>query len=202
MTDLFADKAADWDTRPIPTQISEGVASALEGSFALTRDLSVMDFGAGTGLLCGHVAPRVKRTVAVDISQSMLDQLAAKPELCDHVETVCQDITVAPLGDRFDVVVSAMAMHHVEDTDHLLRTLHDHLVTGGRIAIADLDTEPGTFHPRGMDGVFHHGFDRTALAAKAEAAGFTDVTFTTACTVDREDERRYPVFLMTARRAN
>lgn len=202
MTDLFADKAADWDTRPIPAQISEGVARALDATVPLKPTDTVMDFGAGTGLLCGHVAPRVQRVVAVDVSQAMLDQLAAKPDLTDRVDTVCQDITQEPLDATFDVVVSAMAMHHVEDTDHLLATLRDHLAPGGHVAIADLDTEPGTFHPPGMDGVFHHGFDRDALTAKAEAAGFTDVTFTTACTVDREDERRYPVFLMTARRAD
>lgn len=43
-----------------------------------------------------------------------------------------QDILHVPLGKTVDLVVSAMAMHHVEDTNALLRTLQDHLAPGGR----------------------------------------------------------------------
>lgn len=199
MTDLFADKAADWDERPVPMQISEGVARALDAQVTLAPDMRVLDFGAGTGLLCGHVAPRVGHVTAVDISPAMLARLAEKAELREKVEVVCQDLLEAPLAQRFDLVVSAMAMHHVEDTGALLRALHDHLVPGGRLALADLDHEDGTFHPAGTEGVHHEGFDRAELGAIANAAGFVDVHFETACEVDR-DERRYPVFLLTATR--
>jgi len=199
MSDQFAEKAEDWDTGPIPTQISEGVARALDRRVRLSRDMIVMDFGAGTGLLCKHVAPQVERVLAVDISPSMLARLADKVELRDRVETVCQDILATPLDRRVDLVVSAMAMHHVEDTRALVRTLYDHLVDGGRIALADLDREDGTFHPPGTEGVFHAGFDRDALAKQMVEVGFSDVAFTTACEVDREG-RRYPVFLATATR--
>ena len=41
-----------------------------------------------------------------------------------------------------------MAMHHVEDTAHFLKTLYDHLNPGGFIAVADLDKEDGSFHSR------------------------------------------------------
>lgn len=199
--DLFADKADDWDTRPFPVQISEGVSAALLARVPLTPDLTVMDFGAGTGLITGHVAPHVKQVLAVDVSQSMLDKLAAKPELQGRVEVHCQDILDTPLDTPVDLVVSAMAMHHVEDTAALFRALHDQLTPGGRVALADLDTEDGTFHPPGMEGVFHHGFDREALGALLTDAGFTDVVFETATEVDKDDQR-YPIFLVTAVRAD
>ena len=105
----------------------------------------------------------------------------------------------APLDRRADLIVSAMAMHHVKDTAKLLRTLFDHLAPGGQLALADLDREDGDFHPPGIEGVFHHGFDRGQLAAKLRAAGFTDVAIETACEVDKEG-RRYPIFLATATR--
>ena len=54
--------------------------------------MRVMDFGAGTGLVCAHVAPHVATVYAVDISEAMLAQLAAKPELRGKVEIRCQDI--------------------------------------------------------------------------------------------------------------
>ncbi|MBL9014353.1 MAG: methyltransferase domain-containing protein [Myxococcales bacterium] len=199
MTDLFRDKAADWDTRPVPVQISEGVFAALASNIALDPSLTVMDFGAGTGLVATKLAPRVAKVIAVDVSPAMLAQLAAKPELAGKAEIVCQDLLAAPLGRTVDLVVSAMAMHHVADTRALLRTLFAHLAPGGRIALADLDTEDGTFHPPATEGVFHHGFDRAALRAELVEIGFSDVRFVTACEIER-DGRRYPVFLATALR--
>ena len=76
MTDLFQDKAADWDQRPVPQQISEGVFAAIDRHVTLGPDLTVMDFGAGTGLVTARLAPRVGKILAVDVSPAMLEQLA------------------------------------------------------------------------------------------------------------------------------
>lgn len=200
MNDHFKDKAHDWDARPIPAQISAGVFDALTKAIELSPTQTVMDFGAGTGLVCTKLAPLVERVLAVDISQAMLDELAAKPELAGKVEIFCQDILEAPLGREADVVVSAMALHHIEDTPAVLRTLRDHLVPGGYVALADLDSEEGDFHSPGTKGVFHNGFDRDALGALIEETGFDAPTFVTACEVDKNG-KRYPIFLVTAARS-
>lgn len=204
MTDLFRDKASDWDAQPVPAQISQGVFAALSHRVALTPDLTVLDFGAGTGLLLSQLAPHVGRLLAVDISDAMLDKLAQKlgeaPELARKVRIFCQDITHSPLDQQVELVVSAMAMHHVEDTAGLLATLHAHLVAGGRVALADLDAEDGSFHPPGTEGVFHRGFERERLVRQLGEAGFVEVEIDTACVVHR-DGREYPVFLVTATRA-
>ena len=199
MTDLFQDKAQDWDSRPVPQQISEGVGHAMRAAIAFTPDAHVLDFGAGTGLVASQIAPLVGGVVALDVSPAMLAQLASKPELHGKVETVCQDILERPLGRSFDVIVSAMAAHHVRDTGALLAALYAHLRPGGRLALADLDAEDGTFHPAEAEGVFHAGFDRMAFAALARDAGFADAAFTTTCDVER-DGRSYPVFLFVATR--
>jgi SAM-dependent methyltransferase len=199
VSDLFREKASDWDRRPFPMQISDGVSAAIHARVSLSPTLRVLDFGAGTGLILSKLAPYVGRLLAVDVSPAMLEQLAAKPEIAGKVDVYCQDITREPLAQRVDLIVSAMAMHHVDDTAALARALFAHLVPGGRVALADLDTEDGTFHPANTDGVFHHGFDRARLGQLLADAGFVDVEFGTACEVDKE-QRRYPIFLVTARR--
>ena len=199
MTDLFAEKAAEWDQLPIPQAISAGVSEALRAQVPFDSAWQVMDFGAGTGLVASAVAPHVAGVCAVDVSASMLAALAAKPELAGRVEPICQDILAAPLGRRFDLIVSAMAMHHIEDTKLLLRRFADHLVPGGRVALADLDAEDGSFHPPTIEGVFHAGFERAAMTELLREAGFVDIAFTTAVEVHKEG-KAYSIFLVTATR--
>lgn len=199
MTDLFEEKAGDWDVNDRIKQLSAAIGSALLAHVPLHARMQVMDFGAGTGLISAHVAPRVARILAVDTSEAMLKKLAAKTELRGKVEAVCQDITQKPLDARFDLIMSAMAMHHVPDTGALLRRFAEHLDSGGLLALADLDKEDGSFHPPETQGVFHHGFDRDALRAVLASAGFEDIHFRTAHSVVTENGE-YPVFLVTARK--
>ena len=201
MTDLFEEKAEDWDRREVVRALSNAIGSAMVEQVPFAADMTVMDFGAGTGLITAQVAPRVEQVVGVDTSPAMLEKLAAKPELQGRVAIACQDILEQPLAQTFDAIVSAMAMHHVEDTDRLIETFARHLKPGGWLALADLDTEDGSFHPPDVEGVYHHGFDRQALGERLERHGFTDVRFVTAHTVQREDGN-FPVFLVTARKAD
>jgi SAM-dependent methyltransferase len=110
------------------------------------------------------------------------------------------DLLADPLpAARYDLVFSAMTLHHIPDTEGILRRFHDVLRFGGTLAVADLDTEDGGFHGEGFDG--HLGFDRAELAAKARRAGFASVRFVTAHTVTKAAAgvpRQFPIFLMVA----
>ncbi|HED12781.1 MAG TPA: class I SAM-dependent methyltransferase [Gammaproteobacteria bacterium] len=201
MSDLFEEKSKDWDGNELIKQLSSAVGASILEHVPLHERMQVMDFGAGTGLICSQIAQRVEKITAVDISEAMLEKLAAKPELRDKVETVCQDIVKAPLEYRFDLIVSAMAMHHIEDTHLLVRRFAEHAKPGALVALADLDKEDGSFHPEGTEGVHHHGFERAALQEILEECGFKTIRFFTAHTIQKE-ERSYPVFLVTAEKQN
>jgi SAM-dependent methyltransferase len=199
MSQYFDEKAGAWDADDRRKQLSSAVGLSMLAHVPLHERMEVLDFGAGTGLISAYVAPRVHKVVAVDTSEAMLAALAAKPELRGKVEAICVDITEIPLGRRFDLVISAMAMHHVPDTAALIQSFAEHLKPGGWLALADLDTEDGSFHPDEAAGVFHHGFDRGELQAVLEKGGFADVRFFTAHTIIK-DGNEYPVFLLTARK--
>ncbi len=199
VTDLFKEKAEDFDQRDVPKLLSAGIGACIVEKVELHEGMDVLDFGAGTGLVTAHVASRVRSVTALDVSQAMLEKLASKEELREKVDILRQNILERPIGRQFDLIVSAMAMHHVEDTDFLIQRFAEHLEPGARVALADLDAEDGNFHPGDAEGVFHAGFDRDALGAILEKHGFRDIDFSTAVTVEKE-ERRYPVFLVVATR--
>jgi putative AdoMet-dependent methyltransferase len=199
MTDLFQEKAQEWDTNDMIKRLSSAVGSCILEHVELNEHMQVMDFGAGTGLITSQVAPHVNKITAVDVSPSMLEKLIAKQTLKEKVEPLCRDIIHEPIDTRFDLIVSAMAMHHVQDTDLMLQRFAEHLKPNARVALADLDKEDGTFHPQDVEGVFHHGFKRGELQKKMEHNGFKDISFVTAHTVNKE-EKSYPVFLALATR--
>ncbi|MFC1589760.1 class I SAM-dependent methyltransferase [Pseudomonadota bacterium] len=201
MSDLFNEKAKNWDVDEMVKKLSSAIGASILGNTSLDDNMDVMDFGAGTGLISYHVAPFVNKIIAVDISEAMLDKLVAKPELQGKVEAICQDILDIPLTAKFDLIMSAMAMHHVEDTGKLIQTFSEHLSPGGTLALADLDTEDGSFHPEDVEGVFHSGFDRDDLKVLLESHGFKDVHFHTAHTVVKED-MEYPIFLVIATKSS
>jgi len=197
MSDLFSEKAKDWDMNEMVLQLSNATSSAILENIEFNDQMQVMDFGAGTGLITSKVAAHVDSIVAVDVSQAMLDKLVLKDELNGKVKTVCQDITEKPLDIKFDVIMSAMAMHHVKDTNLLIQRFSEHMKSGAKIALADLDSEDGTFHPADIEGVYHDGFDRDNLMSILGENGFKEIQFITAHTVNKE-AKSYPIFLVTA----
>lgn len=195
------DKAAkEWDSSTLRQMLASDIAEGIIASHPLEKTMHLLDFGAGTGLLSKYLAPRIGRLTALDISGGMLEQLqenAASWEGC-AVDTVLENILDYRPSERFDGVVSSMSMHHVDDIDRLFETLAAILKPGGFIAIADLEPEDGTFHSDGNEGVHHFGFAEETLTAIAHKHGFSSVAFQTVHRVERDDDKVFPIFLMSA----
>ncbi|SFV59490.1 methyltransferase, putative [hydrothermal vent metagenome] len=195
--DHFAHKSKSWDMNSKRVQNAKGIADLIVKNIELSPSMEIMDFGAGTGLLSYFVAPYVGKITAVDNSPSMLLEFTKKcDEFACRTEVMEKDLSVDTLERKFDGIISSMTIHHVKDQKALFSKLYDMLNEGGFIAIADLDSEDGSFHSDNT-GVFHHGFDRKELENIAKEAGFKDVRFDLANTISKP-HRDFTVFLMTA----
>jgi 2-polyprenyl-3-methyl-5-hydroxy-6-metoxy-1,4-benzoquinol methylase len=181
------------------------IAEAVRKAVPLHRQMRALDYGCGTGLLSFPLKDELGAILMADSSGGMLDVVAEKiaAQGVGSMTPVKLDLLIdPPPAQRFDLIVTAMTLHHVPDTDHILRIFHDLLQPAGYLCIADLDLEDGSFHGPEID--VHHGFDRGDLSRRAAQAGFADVQFQTVFSIAKEREtgtRDYPVFLMTARRA-
>ena len=195
--DLFAHKSKSWDMNSKRVKNAKGIAELIVKNINLNKDMEIMDFGAGTGLLSYFVAPFVKKIVAVDNSPSMLLEFQNKcDEFVCETEVLANDLSKETLERKFNGIISSMTMHHLNDTLALFRKLYEMLEEDGFVALADLDSEDGSFHSDNT-GVFHHGFDREVLEVIAQEAGFKQITFDTASTIAKP-HREFTVFLMTA----
>lgn len=191
-------KARDWDADAAKVARAERVAAAIRSLGGDLSGRSALEVGCGTGLLGFALRPHVARMTLADTSAGMLAVLREKIAASGDpgMEALQHDFTQGPLpADRYGLLCNLMTLHHIPDTADALQRFHALLEPGGLLCIADLDTEDGSFHGAGVE--VHHGFDREALRAGLERAGFRDIRFDTPYVIER-DGKRYPVFLVVA----
>jgi ubiquinone/menaquinone biosynthesis C-methylase UbiE len=202
----FDDAASSWDEEPRRLRLANAVAQAVQKEVVLTDRMNALDFGCGTGLVTLSLQPYVRRITGADTSEGMLQVLRGKVESrgLTNVKTVLlEPDREAFHQEQFDLLVSSMTLHHVEDVGKLLDEFYRVLLPGGVLAVADLDAEDGSFHGHGLAAA-HSGFDRERMRVMLEGAGFREVRVATATRVEKPDARgemqTYTVFLITARK--
>ena len=192
----FDKRAEGWDSGDIRVNGAKTIANAINAKIALNSDMDIMDFGVGTGLLGFEIAAQVKKVYGVDTSTQMLAKLQEKNSLELSIEPINRDIVKEPLSQTFAGLVSSMTLHHVEDLKAFFDVIYKNINENGFIAIADLETEDGTFHSDNA-GVFHFGFEEKELCRVVESCGFKDVKFENINTINKP-HRDFEVFLLTA----
>ena len=195
--DNFAHKSKSWDMKSKRVKNAKGIAEHIIEGVQLSADMKIMDFGAGTGLLSYFIAPFVHTIVAVDNSPSMLEIFKEKSsEFECKTEVLELDLSQEDIEGKFDGIISSMSIHHLEDTKALFSKLYNMLENNGFIAIADLDSENGSFHSDNT-GVFHYGFKRETLEYIAKEVGFKNIRFELASSI-KKPHSDFTVFLMLA----
>ena len=196
----FDQAAVTWDNNPSRLALAGAIAAAVADVVPLGPHWSAMEYGCGTATLSFILAGNVGRIVAADVSQGMLDQVRHKLAAAGvrNVTPCLLDLTrTPPPPETYDLILCAMALHHVDDARHMLETFTAMLRPGGWVALADLVTEDGSFH--GAGAVPHNGFDPRELVGLLTGTGLADAAWNNVHELQRNG-RSYPVFLLTARR--
>jgi ubiquinone/menaquinone biosynthesis C-methylase UbiE len=202
----FDERAKDWDSDPKKVERARAVAEAIRNAIPLTPKMSALEYGCGTGLVSFALQSDLGKITLADTSQGMLNVLSEKIVAAGvtNMHPARLDLSTDPLpAERFDLTYSLMTLHHIEDAKGILKKFHALLGPSGILCIADLDKEDGSFHTDGTTDV-HLGFERTELQKWVEDAGFVNVKFSTAYEIKKkigDEEKIFPVFLLTARKA-
>jgi ubiquinone/menaquinone biosynthesis C-methylase UbiE len=202
----FDQAAAAWDDQPHRVRLMKMIGEAIVREARPTKTMDVLDYGCGTGLVGLFLLPHVRSVTGADSSPGMLEVFRRKiaEGALNSMRAVRLDLEkdAAP-AERYDMIVVGMAMHHIAQVDRVFKAFHTMLLPGGVLCIADLDTEPGTFHPASVP-VPHHGFDRGELKSRLAGHGFVEMNDVTAAAfvkpVEGGGEQDFSIFLITARR--
>ncbi|OPX38137.1 MAG: hypothetical protein B1H12_03180 [Desulfobacteraceae bacterium 4484_190.2] len=103
---------------------------------------TVLDLGAGTGLLTALILNAFPKasSMVLDISEKMLAKAKERFKDNDQVHFCAMDYARSPLTGDFDLIVSAMSIHHLYDSDKrlLFKKIYNALLPGGMFIHAEL----------------------------------------------------------------
>ena len=133
----FDSEASKWDANPGRVKLANDVADAIIKAINPGKDMDVLDFGCGTGLVTLRLQPYVRSIVGVDSSRGMISVLEAKATQ-QKLANVYTQLVDFENGEKvagiYDLIVSSMTAHHVPDTDALFRMWHGLLKPEGRVS--------------------------------------------------------------------
>ena len=193
----FNEIAQKWDAHPRRLLQAEKIFNAIEKKVKLNKTMHVLDIGTGTGLLLMHFITKVKKITGIDNSEGMLQMLKEKAEKThvDNIDFLLFDADKDNLSEnRYDLAVSSMTFHHIENIENFLKEIRKSLKSGGKICIGDLETEDGSFHSNPDESIKHFGFDKDEFAEKMKKSGFKNISVETIFEVEKP-EKKYPIFL-------
>jgi len=105
------------------------------------RTPAILDIGAGTGLLSALLMQKYPQATftLVDISRNMLDVARERFSNNPNVRFIVADYSREDLPGRYDLVCSALSIHHLEHGDKrgLFRRIFEALNPGGLFVNAD-----------------------------------------------------------------
>ena len=198
-------KAAEWDQNPIIWERAEAIANEIKRLIPLKKQMTALEFGAGTGVTSFILKDFLKEITLMDNSTEMVKVInnKIKTSHVKNLKTLNFNLEKEDLKDaKFDFIFNQMVLHHITDIKNIITKFYNLLNPGGFLAIADLYTEDGSFHGEGFAG--HKGFDPADLSGELLKSGFQNITHHQCFVINKKisdtKTKQFDVFLLIAQR--
>lgn len=205
MMNEFDIKAGEWDKNPMHWDRSEAVAKEIVSLIPLNKEMSALEYGAGTGITSFLLRDYLKEITLMDNSSEMIKVIneKIKASKVKNLRTLNFNLESDEYKEKkFDLIFTQMVLHHVVDIENIINKFHLLLNPGGFLVIADLYEEDGSFHGEGFTG--HNGFNIDKLSDILRKKNFANVSDKTCFIIDRKisetESKQFKVFIMTAQR--
>jgi tRNA (cmo5U34)-methyltransferase len=202
----FDIKAAGWDQNPMHWDRSVAIIEELLKQVPVSKEMTAMEYGAGTGITSFLLKDHLKEIVMLDSSAEMVKIMHEKVKAANthNLRPLLYDLEKEEwTGEKIDLLITQMVLHHVIDLDNIFSKFYKIINPGGYLAVADLYPEDGSFHGEGFTG--HKGFDIGTLADRLRKHGFGNISGRKCFVINKEisetESRQFDVFLLIAFRA-
>jgi tRNA (cmo5U34)-methyltransferase len=200
----FDIKASEWDNNPMHWNRSEAIAKEIIKLIPLRKEMTALEYGAGTGITSFILKDQLKEITLMDDSSEMVKVMNEKIESSQtkNLKTLNFNLEVDEYKDgKFDLIFTQMVLHHVIDIDRIIKKFHQLLNPHSYLAIADLKEEDGSFHGEGFIG--HKGFNLDLLSDILRRNHFSDISHKTCFVIDRKisetESKQFEVFIMVSK---
>ena len=200
-------KAAGWDQNPMHWERSAAFINELLKRVPVTKEMTALEFGAGTGITSFLLKDHLKEITMLDSSAEMVKIMNEKIKAAkiNNLKALFFDLEKDPWrANKFDLIITQMVLHHVADIENIIGKFYNLLNPGGFLAIADLFPEDGSFHGEGFTG--HKGFKIEELSIVIKKHGFANITSRNCFVINKKisdsETKNFGVFLLIANREN
>lgn len=197
---FFEQVAVKWEEMSAQFH-DHSIIGKLLDSGLLTKDMTVLDYGAGDGFISRGIASHVEKIIAMDMSGSMLDELErkAKAQGISNILTVeCEESEVPFRDEKIDLVCASMILHHVELPRNTISEFYRVLKPEGVLFIADLLPHDDEDFQRNMHD-YHRGLNPIALEQWLLDVGFGGLNIETLPDAGKGEKN---IFVLTAVKVN
>ena len=142
--------------------------------FQLVPAITIVDLGAGEGMVSQLLAPKAKRVICVDSSKSMvrLGTDLAKRKGLSNLEYKLGDLEKIPLSAQsVDLALMSQSLHHAQKPENALAEAFRVLRPGGKLIVIDLKKH-NFEKARELYGDHWLGFGQNELYRMIGNAGF------------------------------
>ena len=202
MVSHFDKVAQNWDKNEVHAKRTKAIETEFRKSYEFNHGQIALEFGAGTGLLSIALKDLFSEIILIDNSVEMVNVTKQKliSENINNLQPIVFDLEKNDFTAKtFDVIFTQMALHHVVDIEKILSKFHMMLSHGGKLAIADLYPEDGSFHDSDFNG--HFGFNPEELSKTLVKLKFKGVNYKQCFEIIKKDGphqgKSYPIFLLT-----
>src|SRR5450759_2692567 len=197
----FDIKAVEWDKNPMHWDRSEAIAKEIIKLIPLKNEMTALEYGAGTGITSFLLKDYLKEITLMDNSSEMVKVMNEKIKTTKvkNLKALNFDLEHTDYkGRKFDLIFTQMVLHHVTDTENIIKTFYGLLNPEGYLAIADLYPEDGSFHGEGFYG--HKGFNIEKLSKLVQKIGFTNISHRQCFVINKKisdtETKQFEVFLL------
>lgn len=198
-------KAAGWDKNPMHLERSVAIAREIIEKIPLNREMSVLEYGAGTGITSFILREYVKEITLMDNSAEMvrvIDEKIRSTKVKNLRSLFFNLETDDYHGGTFDMIFTQLVLHHVADIGKIITKFSQLLNSGGWLVIADLYEEDGSFHGEGFTG--HKGFNLDSLSGILRKNHFSEISHKPCYVIDRmvtdTKSEQFEVFMLSAKK--